>query len=82
MADPSQIVPENAKGAFYVDQTCIDCELCREKAPAHFARQDQGGYSYVYQQPRDQNERQNCQEALEECPVEAIGNDNDNDNDG
>jgi ferredoxin len=75
MADRTQIVPENTPGAFFVDHTCIDCELCREKAPANFTRQEQEGYSYVYRQPRDDQERQACQAALEECPVEAIGND-------
>jgi ferredoxin len=75
VADPASRVRENVPGAFYVDETCIDCELCREKAPANFTRQDDRGYSYVYRQPRDEAERAACQEALEECPVEAIGRD-------
>jgi ferredoxin len=75
MADRAEKVPESVPGRFYVDATCIDCELCREKAPAHFARQDAGGYSYVYRQPRDAAEAEACREALEECPVEAIGDD-------
>lgn len=75
MADSSQSVPENVRGRFYVDQTCIDCELCRETAPSNFARQDDAGYSYVYRQPRDQEEADACQAALDECPVEAIGSD-------
>jgi ferredoxin len=73
MADPAQRVPENVKGLFYVDATCIDCELCREHAPGNFTRQDDRGYSYVYRQPRDASEEAACQAALEECPVEAIG---------
>jgi ferredoxin len=73
MADPEERVPENVAGRFYVDRTCIDCELCRETAPANFARQDAEGYSYVYRQPRDAEEEAACRAALEECPVEAIG---------
>lgn len=73
MADPTQRVPENVSGRFYVDRTCIDCELCREKAPANFTRQDAEGYSYVMRQPRDAKEESACREALRECPVEAIG---------
>lgn len=73
MADPQDHVPENVEGRFYVDHTCIDCELCRELAPAHFTRQDDAGYSFVYQQPRDADEAAACQAALDECPVEAIG---------
>lgn len=73
MADVTEKVPENAPGRFYVDRTCIDCELCRETAPRNFVRQDDEGYSYVARQPRDQAEEAACREALWECPVEAIG---------
>lgn len=77
MADVTQRVPENVSGPFYVDATCIDCELCRETAPAQFARQDAAGYSYVARQPAGPAEEAACQAALEECPVEAIGRDGD-----
>lgn len=73
MADRSQSVPDNVDGRYYVDRTCIDCDLCRETAPANFARQDDEGYSYVAVQPRDTAEEAACLAALEECPVEAIG---------
>ncbi len=73
MADPSDKVPENVPGRFFVDRSCIDCELCRETAPANFARQDDAGYSYVFRQPRDEPEIDACRAALDECPVEAIG---------
>jgi ferredoxin len=75
MADKTQKVPENVPGRYYVDVTCIDCDLCRETAPANFIRQDEDGHSYVVQQPRDPAEEAACLAALEECPVEAIGND-------
>ena len=75
MADPTQSVAENVPGRFYVDRTCIDCDLCRETAPENFARQDDQGYSFVQLQPRDPAEEAACLSALEECPVEAIGRD-------
>jgi ferredoxin len=75
MADPSQKVAENVKGRFYVDATCIDCDLCRETAPANFVRQDADGYSFVVKLPESPAEEAACLAALEECPVEAIGND-------
>lgn len=75
MAEREEKVPENVAGPFYVDRTCIDCELCRETAPGHFARQDEEGYSYVFRQPRTEAEREACAAALSECPVEAIGSD-------
>jgi len=75
MADKTKKVPENVKGRFYVDVTCIDCDLCRETAPANFIRQDEEGHSYVVSQPRNPAEEAACLAALEECPVEAIGDD-------
>jgi ferredoxin len=75
MADPAQRLSENVEGKFYVDATCIDCDLCRETAPGSFRRNDAEGYSYVYRQPENLAEEAACVAALEECPVEAIGND-------
>jgi ferredoxin len=74
MADPARKLPENVPGRFYVDVTCIDCDRCREVAPRNFVRNDAEGYSFVAQQPEGMEEEA-CLQALEECPVEAIGND-------
>jgi ferredoxin len=73
MADATSKVPENVPGRFYVDSTCIDCDLCREKAPLNFRRDDAARYSYVFQQPTDEEQVAACIAASEECPVEAIG---------
>jgi ferredoxin len=75
MADRTEKVPENAPGLFYVDVTCIDCDLCRETAPQNFRRDDSGRHSYVFHQPSDPSQEAACAAALEECPVEAIGRD-------
>jgi ferredoxin len=75
MANKNDKKPENQPGKFYVDSQCIDCDLCRETAPSFFKRHDEGGYSYVYAQPISEQEVAQCMEALEGCPVEAIGND-------
>ena len=66
---------DNVPGKFYVDDQCIDCDLCRETAPNNFTRNEDGGYSYVYKQPGSPDEEALCKEAMEGCPVEAIGND-------
>ena len=66
---------ENVPGKYYVDDQCIDCDLCRETAPNNFARNDEGGYSYVAKQPENDEEEAQCKQAMEGCPVEAIGND-------
>src|SRR5215475_16169823 len=56
MADAANKYPENVPGKFYVDDQCIDCDLCRETAPANFKRNDDGGHSYVYKQPETPDE--------------------------
>jgi len=73
MADIEDKNPENVEGKFYVDEQCIDCDLCRETAPDNFEREEDEGYSYVYKQPENDEELALCMEALEGCPVEAIG---------
>lgn len=75
MADREDRNKENIIGKFYVDSQCIDCDLCRESAPNNFTRSDDEGYSYVYKQPENADEEAACKEAMEGCPVEAIGND-------
>ena len=75
MANKAEKWPSNAPGKFYVDQQCIDCDLCRETAPAFFGRNDDGGYTFVVKQPATAEDIALCTEALEGCPVEAIGND-------
>ncbi|MEM7010107.1 MAG: ferredoxin [Verrucomicrobiota bacterium] len=73
MAEQETKWEDNVIGAYYVDEQCIDCDLCREIAPKNFTRSDEGGYSFVYKQPTDNDERGQCEEALDGCPVEAIG---------
>ena len=75
MADKEDINPENKTGKYYVDCQCIDCDLCRETAPNNFTREDDEGYSYVFKQPENEDEEEQCIEAMEGCPVEAIGDD-------
>ncbi len=77
MADKNDKLPENAPGKFFVDSTCIDCDACRATAPDNFARSEENGYSYVSKQPANDEELQLCKDALEACPVEAIGDDGD-----
>ena len=64
---------DNTPGKFYVDEECIDCDLCREIAPTMFHRNDDEGHSFVAKQPEGEEE-QLAIEAMEGCPVEAIGN--------
>jgi len=75
MADNTDKYEDNASGRYYVDTQCIDCDVCRVTAPNNFTRNEEGGYSFVAKQPENDEEEAQCQEALDSCPVEAIGND-------
>jgi len=75
MADSTRKWPINVPGPFYVDQDCIDCNLCSEIAPANFAVNPENGHDYVYRQPGNEEELSFCREAMECCPVQAIGAD-------
>jgi ferredoxin len=67
--------PRNVLGEYYVDSTCIDCDLCRAVAPAFFARDDDAGMTYVFHQPATGAEQALAEEARQSCPSESIGND-------
>lgn len=75
MADRTDRVKENVAGTYYVDSSCIDCDVCRDTAPENFIRSDENSYSFVSKQPETDEELAACEEALSCCPVEAIGND-------
>jgi len=71
MADRANRVPENVEGPFFVDTTCIDCDTCRQIAPATFGETDD--YSFVQLQPRSEEERRAAYRALVACPTASIG---------
>ncbi|HEX8371981.1 MAG TPA: ferredoxin [Chthoniobacterales bacterium] len=75
MADPKFKNSENTPGAFYVDDTCIDCDMCRSNVPQFFRQMDAEPYSVVWQQPVTPEEIALAMEALQGCPTESIGND-------
>ena len=71
MANLKRSYPENVSGDFFVDDTCIDCDLCRQIAPTVF--RDAGDYSVVYHQPGGAAEIQRAGMALVACPTGSIG---------
>jgi ferredoxin len=75
VADPQDRLVDNASGRYYVDTQCIDCDVCRVTAPNNFQRHEEKAFSYVFRQPSTPDEEAQCQEAMDSCPVEAIGND-------
>jgi ferredoxin len=75
MADKNAKHQKNAKGKFYVDNNCIGCGQCRDLAPDFFIEDPDNGMIYVGKQPTSEGDIKLCQEALQNCPVEAIGED-------
>lgn len=75
MAVKEKKFPENVRGNYYVDDQCIACGLCREIAPENFGTLEDTDCSFVKKQPVSDQEIDACLEALESCPVEAIGQD-------
>ena len=75
MANIDDRLPDNASGKWYVDSSCIDCDVCRTTAPNNFKANEDEGYSFVAKQPGNDDELAQCEEAKDSCPVEAIGND-------
>lgn len=73
MADKSQKWKENVKGKIFVDESCIACDACVLTAPKNFAMHEEDGHAYVVKQPESPEEIELCKEAMEGCPVEAIG---------
>ena len=68
---------DNVRGKFYVGDQCLDCDFCRQIASANFARNDEGGYSYVKKQPETPEEVAACREAVEGCCTSTIFADGD-----
>ncbi len=71
MADTAKRLPTNIDGNFFVDSTCINCDTCRQLAPASFV--ENGEYSSVYRQPENEAGRYQAYQALLACPVGSIG---------
>jgi ferredoxin len=75
MANKDDRLPDNAPGKWYVDSSCIDCDVCRTTAPNNFKANEDEGHSFVFKQAENGDEEAQCEEAKASCPVEAIGND-------
>src|SRR5438874_2508930 len=71
VANPRKRVIENAPGDFFVDSTCIDCDTCRQIAPAVFGQA--ATTSFVKAQPVAGADRRVALRALLACPTGSIG---------
>lgn len=75
MADKEDKYDENVPGKYYVDRSCIACDACVTTAPDNFGMDEEDGHAFLIKQPSSDDESEMCEEAMEGCPVEAIGDD-------
>jgi glyoxylase-like metal-dependent hydrolase (beta-lactamase superfamily II)/ferredoxin len=71
MASLQRSYPSNAPGSFFVDDTCIDCDLCRQISPTVFT--EESDHSIVDKQPNSEFETKRAGMALVACPTGSIG---------
>jgi len=72
MARRELAVAENAPGDLFVDETCIECDTCRELAPDVFGSLE-SGQSFVERQPADDSTWRRALHAVVSCPTASIG---------
>ena len=84
MADKNEQWEDNIGGfsivagkrvSFYVDRECIICSVCEDSAPNNFQMSEEEDHDICYKQPQTEQELEECYDAMENCPVEAIGDD-------
>lgn len=61
---------QNAPGNLFVDESCIDCDVCRWMCPSVFSRV--GVKSAVHTQPQNEDEKLSAYAAMIACPVGSI----------
>src|SRR5215469_15988814 len=71
MADVRRRLPNNVSGDFFVDNTCINCDTCRQLATKVFG--EAHGHSFVKSQPGNEGETRDATRALLACPTGSIG---------
>jgi len=73
MAEKKLSFSQNVEGLYFVDSECIACDACIIDASPFFEMNLEDSHAFVAKQPTNTREITICDEALENCPVEAIG---------
>ena len=66
---------KSIEGSIWIDGQCLDCDLCRETAPALFNRDEVAGQSFVSKQPNSEEELKLVEESISGCCTQAIHSD-------
>ena len=65
-------LPNNVPGKYYTTDDCDGCAYCASVAPDNFDYEKTSNTYYVAHQPEDIVQEEFLQEALDDCPVDAI----------
>lgn len=65
---------KNAPGKYYVSDECDGCAYCASVAPENFDFDKPTNSYFVGKQPDNPSEEELVQEAMEDCPIDAIRN--------
>ncbi len=69
--DPKKL-PYNVPGKYYTTEVCDGCAYCAAVAPDNFDFEKTSNTYFVARQPRGSEEEEFLQEAMDDCPVDAI----------
>lgn len=75
MADKNDKVAGAIPGKYYVDRSCVPCNLCIDEAPSVMALSPDEDHALFTKQPSNAEEEAQAQAAMAICPSEAIGDD-------
>lgn len=65
-------LPNNVPGKYYTTDDCDGCAYCASVAPENFDYEKSTNTYFVARQPEDPVQEEFLQEALDDCPVDAI----------
>lgn len=75
-------LPHNVPGRFYTTEECDGCAYCASVAPENFEFEKGTNTYFVGKQPADKDQEECVQDAKEDCPVDAIHEDDHDKNRG
>lgn len=65
-------LPANVDGRYYTTEDCDGCAYCASVAPENFDYEKGSNTYFVARQPEDKAQEESVQEAIEDCPLDAI----------
>jgi ferredoxin len=69
-------LPGNVEGKFFTTEDCDGCAYCAAVAPENFDFDKSTNTYFVARQPKTDDEMEVVSEAMEDCPLDAIRDDN------